>query len=132
MNARLSQSSPKPVKSLEGVTHDFTDCLRRHFAQQISHNPRDYKKQVLRLIRRQLPPHRGRPTRPQIEAALEMLRQGKTVREVLRAQVRGFEQLDTWGRMLAEKALRQALARRRQHHGNKSRFHAPKSSGFRG
>ena len=33
--------------------------------------------------------------------------------EILRAQIRGFDQLDTYGRMLAEKALRQALARRR-------------------
>ncbi|HTS05272.1 MAG TPA: hypothetical protein VMP68_06790 [Candidatus Eisenbacteria bacterium] len=43
-----------------------------------------------------------------------MLRKGKSVRQVLRAQVRGFEQLDTWGRMLAERALRQAVARQRK------------------
>jgi hypothetical protein len=42
-----------------------------------------------------------------------MTQHGKTVREVLRLLVPGFDQLDTWGRMLAEKALRQAISRRR-------------------
>jgi hypothetical protein len=32
----------------------------------------------------------------------------------LHEQVRGFDQLDTYGRYLAEKALRQAVARRRR------------------
>lgn len=97
---------------LEDAAHDFAVRLRRDFPHEIASNPREFKKQVLRLIRRELPPRRGRPTNPQIDAALGMLRQGKTVREILRAQVRGFDQLDTYGRMLAEKALRQGLARK--------------------
>jgi predicted oxidoreductase len=36
------------------------------------------------------------------------------VREILRAQIQAFDQLDTYGRMLAEKAFRQALVRRRR------------------
>jgi hypothetical protein len=101
------------VGSLEAATRDFSDRLKRDFSQEIARNPRDFKKQVLRLMRQELPPRRGRPGSPQIEAALAMLRQGKTVREILRAQIRGFDQLDTYGRMLAEKALRQSLSRRR-------------------
>ena len=39
-----------------------------------------------------------------------MVRQGKSVPEVLRAQVSDFEKLDTYGRYLVEKALRQGLS----------------------
>lgn len=102
------------MKRLETAARDFATRLKSDFSQELARNPRDFKKQLLRLIRRQLPPRRGRPTRPEIEAALAMSRQGKTVREILRTQVPGFDQLDTWGRMLAEKALRQAISRRRR------------------
>jgi hypothetical protein len=112
--ARIIQRlNGEEVGSLEAATRDFSDRLKRDFSQEIARNPRDFKKQVLRLMRQELPPRRGRPGSPQIEAALAMLRQGKTVREILRAQIRGFDQLDTYGRMLAEKALRQSLSRRR-------------------
>src|SRR5204863_10187265 len=94
-------------------SHPFARRMRQQFAREIALNPRDFKEQVIRLIRRELPPRRGRPTSPQIEAALAMLRQGKSVRQVLRMQVPGFDQLDTYGRYLMEKALRQAVARRR-------------------
>ena len=99
-------------KDLESAIRDFADRLRHDFANEIARDPRDFKKRVLRLIRRELPPRRGRPSSPQIEAALAMLRQGKSVRDVLRIQIGGFDQLDAYGRYLAEKALRQALARK--------------------
>ena len=112
--ARIIQRlNGEELGSLEAATRDFAARLKRNFSQEIARNPRDFKKQVLRLMRQELPPRRGRPGSPQIEAALAMLRQGKTVREILRAQIRGFDQLDTYGRMLAEKALRQSLSRRR-------------------
>ena len=100
------------MKDLESAIQNFADRLRRDFAPEITHDPRDFKKRVLRLIRCQLPPRRGRPASPQIEVALSMLRQGKSVRDALRSQISGFDQLDTYGRYLAEKGLRQALARR--------------------
>ena len=84
--------------------------LRTEFPQDIARNLRDFKKQVIRRIRRELPPRRGRPASPQIEAALAMVRQGKSVPEVLRAQVSDFEKLDAYGRYLVEKALRQGLS----------------------
>jgi hypothetical protein len=96
------------------VTRAFADRLLRQFADEIGRDPRAFKKRILRLIRRQLPPRRGRPRDPKTEAALELLRQGKTVRQILRLQVRGFDQLDTYGRYLAEKALRHAIARKRR------------------
>jgi hypothetical protein len=102
------------LRSLEDAAHDFAARLRRDFSQEIARNPHDFKKLLLRLIRQELPPRRGRPSNPQIDAALAMLHQGKTVRDILRTQIQGFDQLDTYGCMLAEKALRQALARRQE------------------
>jgi hypothetical protein len=100
--------------SLEQETREFAARLQRDYAEEIARTPREFKKRVLRQLRRHLPPRRGRPTDPKTEAALALLRQGKSVREILRLQIRGFDQLDTWGRMLAEKSLRQAISRRRQ------------------
>jgi len=100
------------VKTLESEVREFTDRLKQGFAQEIASSPREFKKRVLKLVRRTLPLRRGRPANPQIEAALILLKQGKSVREVLREQVTGFDQLDTYGRYLTEKALRQALSRR--------------------
>lgn len=103
------------MNSLESGIKEFTQRLTREHSQEIARNPREFKKKVLRLIRRTLPPKRGRPASPQIEAALVMLRQGKSVSEILRAQIGGFDKLDTYTRYLAEKALRQAIARRGLH-----------------
>lgn len=107
----------KQTRAMERLTRqirDFTGQLSEKFRQEILSNPRDFKKQVLGAIRRELPPGRGRPASPQVDAAIAMLRQGKTVREVLHTQVEGFEQVDAYGRYLMEKALRQAMARRRR------------------
>lgn len=38
-----------------------------------------------------------------------MFRQAESVRDLLRAQISRFDKLDTYGRYLAVKALRQAL-----------------------
>ena len=90
----------------------FAGRLQCDFAQEIANDPRELKKQILRLVRRELPPKRGRPANPQIEAAIVLLQQGKSVRDVLRCQIPNFDQLDAYGRYLAEKGLRQGLARR--------------------
>lgn len=100
------------MKDLEPAVRGFVESLRRNFAGELVRDPREFKKRVLRLIRRELPLKKGRPPSPEIEAALTMLRQGKSVRDVLRAQISGFDEFDVYGRYLAEKAFRQALVRR--------------------
>ncbi len=45
---------------------------------------------------------------------MEMIEQGRTIKEVLRSQITHFEKLDAYGRYLAEKGLRGAIARRRK------------------
>jgi hypothetical protein len=101
------------TNKLEAAALDFTARLKRDFLQDIACNPRDFKNQVLRLVRRTLPPRRGRPNDPCIDAALRMVERGNSVKEVLRSQIADFEKLDAYGRYLAEKGLRAAIARRR-------------------
>lgn len=103
----------KQTSRLEAATRDFTARLKRDFAKEIASNPRDFKDQVLRLVRRTLPPKRGRPNDPRIDTAMRMIEQGNTVNKVLRSQITDFEKLDIYGRYLAEKGLRSAIARRR-------------------
>jgi hypothetical protein len=43
-----------------------------------------------------------------------MIQQGKSIKEILRCQIPDFQQMDTYGRYLAEKGLRTAIARRRR------------------
>jgi hypothetical protein len=117
--ARIIQRlNGEEVGSLEAATRDFAARLKRNFSQEIARNPRDFKKQVLRLVRRTLPPRRGRPNNPHIDTAMRMIEQGKTTKEILRSQITDFEKLDTYGRYLAEKGLRGAIARRRRRNTN--------------
>jgi len=100
--------------SVDAAVCDFASFLKIHFSDNITADPRAFKKIVLHLIRRELPPRRGRPNDPQIDAAVRLVQQGKTVKDVLRLQIPGFDRLDTYGRYLAEKGLRTAIARRRK------------------
>ncbi len=104
----------RPLERLEAVTSNFTEQISREFAPEISRDPKTFKKSILRLVRRQLPPRRGRPNDPRIDAAVRMFEQGKRVKEILRLQIPGFEKVDTYGRYLADKGLRAAIARRRK------------------
>ena len=117
MRYRKAQKTVQPgsPKRLERFIHDFTGHVHREFASEIACDPRAFKASVLRLIRKQLPPRRGRPNDPRLDAAVQMAQQGMTVREVLRSQIEGFDKLDTYGRYLADKGLRAAIARRRKH-----------------
>lgn len=114
MKRPAPQSADPDAPDLDREVRRFTDQLCRHHADEISRDPRTFKKRVLRRVRRGLPPRPGRPPSPQIEAAVALRRQGKTVTEILRLQVTNYDKLDPWTRMLAEKALRQATSRRRK------------------
>ena len=108
-------------RGLQQVVQDFGTQLKRHFAKDIAGDPAGFKKQVLRLIRQVLPPRRGRPNDPQIDAAVRMVeQQGMTVKDVLRSQIPYYDKMDTYGRYLAEKGLRQAIARRRRISSNRT------------
>ena len=103
-----------PGRAWSSAAREFVRSTKAGPCRRNRAQSREFKKQVLRFIRGELPSRQGRPPDPQIQAALEMLREGKTVRGVLCAQVRGSDGLDTYGRYLAEKALRPAIVRRRK------------------
>ena len=111
-------SNPGPARvclsntSVEAAVCDFASFLKIHFSDNITADPRAFKKLVLHLIHRELPPRRGRPNDPQIDSAVRLVQEGKTVKQVLRLQIPGFDKLDTYGRYLAEKGLRAAITRR--------------------
>jgi len=98
--------------SVESAAREFAAFLKNHFAIEIARDARGFKKSLLRWIRRELPPRRGRPNDPRLDAAAQMVAQGKSVRDVLRMQIADIDTLDSYGRYLAEKGLRAALARR--------------------
>jgi hypothetical protein len=112
-----SNSGPVEVclsnTSVEAAVCAFASFLKIHFAKKITADPRVFKKSVLHFIRHELPPKRGRPNDPRVDAAVRMVQQGMTVKDVLRSQLPGFDRMDTYGRYLAEKGLRAAIARRR-------------------
>ena len=120
-NLFQNNSNPGPAEvcliheSVAAVAHDFASFLKTHFAQEIARDARAFKKLVLRLIRRELPPRCGRPNDPRIDSAVRMVeKQGKSVKEVLRSQIPNFDCMDAYARYLAEKGLRTAVARRKK------------------
>jgi hypothetical protein len=116
----FQNSNPGPAQvclsdtSVEATICDFVSFLKTHFSQNIARDARAFKKLVLYLIRQELPLRRGRPNNPQIDAAVQLVDQGRSIKEVLRRQIQDFDRLDTYGRYLAEKGLRAAIARRRR------------------
>jgi hypothetical protein len=118
-----SNSGPVEVclsrTSAEDAVYEFVSFLKTHFAENIVADPRRFKKMVLHLVRKGLPPKRGRPKDPRIDAAVQMADQGKSTKEILRSQIHNFDRMDTYSRYLAEKGLRTAIASRRVHSGDR-------------
>jgi hypothetical protein len=106
-----SKTRPLPER-LEAFTGQFAEQIKRIFAEELARDPKAVKAAVLRLLRQALLLRRGRPNDPRIDAAVRMLEQGKSVKEILRFQTRNFDKVDTYGRYLAEKGLRTAVTRR--------------------
>ena len=80
---------PTPAQHIEQTISEFVSELSSRFREQSERDPAGFKKQVVKLIRRHLPPRPGRPNDPRIDAAVRMVGQGKTVKDVLRLQIRG-------------------------------------------
>lgn len=106
--------SRKDYRKLARFAATFTESLRREpeFLKAISADLRRFRGDLLRAIRAQLRLRRGRPADPLLDSACALLKQGKSVAEVLRSQIPGFATLDPYTQYLATKGLRQAAARR--------------------
>jgi hypothetical protein len=116
---RHRQKRPKPLvpgparRKLAALTAEFASGLKADpdLTPALVENPLAFRSELERLVRSQFRLKRGRD--PRLDAACRMVKeQGRTVPEVLRLQVKNFENLDAYTRYLAAKGLRQAVARR--------------------
>ncbi len=103
-----------PLQRLQALTSDFAARIKQECGEELARNPKELRAKVMRFVRREIPLKRGRPNDPRIDAAVRMLEQGKSIKEILRLQTRNFDKVDTYGRYLAEKGLRTAVTRRRK------------------
>jgi hypothetical protein len=101
-------------QTVETLSRDFAARLRRHCAKELETDPRGFRERLMRFIRREFQSKRGRPTNPKLDQAARMIEKGTPTREVLRWLVPGLDKVDKYGRYLAAKGLRAALARRRK------------------
>jgi len=62
----------------------FAKRLRRVYAKEISSDPRTFKKSVVEILRRHLPPFAGRPTEEAITMAAALRTEGREWREIYR------------------------------------------------
>ena len=118
---RTHPRGDRPPKRLEAIARDFATQVRKECQEELVRDPKALRAAVLRLVRREMPLRRGRPNDPKLDEAMALLKQGKSVKEILRLQTSGFDGLDTYGRYLAEKGLRAAISRRRKQRLRKPR-----------
>jgi len=93
----------------------FCETLRNEAALQalIRSSPRNFRADLLGLIRAQFPLRRGRPPDPQLDKAYRMVAEGKSVPQVARKQFSDWSRKDPYERYLILKGLGQAVRRRR-------------------
>lgn len=119
MKRTKNKQIEKAPVDVDSTIRDFAAKLKRDFSEELTTEARGFKKRAVRLFRRELPPGRGRPSDPLLDAGARMVDEGKPARDVLRWLVPGYDQLDTVGRYLTAKGLRAALARRRKRSAHK-------------
>jgi hypothetical protein len=104
-------------RKLVRLTADFIASLRREpeFGRAVNADLRGFRGDLLRAIRAQLQLRRGRRPDPLLDAACDLVKQGKSIPDVLRSQIPTWPTLDPYTRYLAAKGLRQAAARREKH-----------------
>lgn len=110
--AQVESSYQKVTKDVGSAKRDPAAKLKRDFPEELTADARGFKKRAVRVLRRELPPGRGRPTDPQLDAAARMVDERKPIRDVVRWFFPDYDRMDTVGRYLTAKGLRAALARR--------------------
>ena len=97
-----------PVRSKQ-----FAKRLRKMFVGEISSDPRAFKKSVIEILRRHLPPFAGRPTEESVTVAAMLRMQGRDWPEVYRLVIPAYAHLDPGTRGQAQSNLRSAIRSRR-------------------
>lgn len=109
----MEYNRPVGNHKLEGRVRKFAACLRCDFAEAIARDPAAFKKQVVRLIRRELPPGPGRPLSEAVTCATEMRAQAHPWSAIYRQCIPGLGELGPGDRALAMSRLRTAVRGRR-------------------
>lgn len=73
------------MRDLSGVVRKFAARLRRDFRTDIEQDPRAFKARAVGLLRRNLPPQRGRPCCDPVTCAFRLRARKKPWPEVYRA-----------------------------------------------
>ena len=106
---------------LDRTVRRFAAKLRSAYAEEIGHAPRKFKKRVVTLLRRNLPPFAGRPSETSITVAMKLLQEGSAWGEIYPQVIAGHSSMEPAVRRQAESNLRAAVrsrrnARRRRKH----------------
>ena len=110
-NSTHRSSRTRPI-NLSALVRKFAGLLRRRFAVEIEHNPRLFRKRLLRLLTTALPARHGRPRIEAVSRATEMRAQGKDWRAVYVACIPTTVAGDS--RQVAQSRLRSAVRARRR------------------
>lgn len=101
------------MKTVEQEIRHFGNRLKRDFAQEMAPDPATFKKQVVRLIRRELRLRPGRPPSESVTRALKLRAVETPWLQVYRACISDFDTLGDGLRQLAMSRLRSAVRARR-------------------
>jgi hypothetical protein len=91
----------------------FAKRISKQFASEIASDPRSFKKQLTRIIKRNLPPFPGRPTEQSITHAARLRAEGNGWQDIYPVVIPNHAQLDPASRRVAESNLRSAIRSRR-------------------
>ncbi len=92
----MEYDRPGGNDKLEGRVRKFAACLRCDFAEEIARDPGAFKKQVVRLLRHELPPARGRPLSEPVTCATEMRAKAQPWLAIYRQCIPGYGGLAPW------------------------------------
>ena len=101
----------QPLK-LEQVVREFARRLKRLFPEEIAQDPRGFKRTVVHLLKRNLPPGPGRTPLETITKAIQLRGLGRPWPDVYCACIPGYEALGKADRYLATSNLRGGLRSR--------------------
>ena len=122
---------------LERAVSLFAARLRRNHAEEIRRDARKFKRRVVSILRRKMPPFAGRPTGKAITRAIELRKQCQTWQDIYPQCISDHAGLDPAERRQAESNLRAAIKSRRnsvqrrkrqRHFPNESRLPATYST----
>lgn len=105
--------SRKGHVSLSAATREFARQLRARFAEQIEHDPRTFRRHLVRFLKTELPLRVGRPCDAAVTRATKMRASREPWQLIYPVCIPEFRRLDAHARYLAQSRLRSAVRSRR-------------------